>query len=167
MINAHVNKIILIGQVTGEDLTPRLDEHQSLFTTFEVITRFNKRSGNGQILTKTVRHPVVAWGDLARICVTSLTEGSLIYLEGHLYPVTGAQENPDRPSANSYYYQVVAEQVRLLSFDFNLQLQPVNPVTSKKQQIQDPEEEDDEEDDEDNTGSFLFSDKPLISERFR
>lgn len=166
MINAHVNKIILIGQVTGEDLTPRLDEHQSLFTTFEVITRFNKRSGSGQILTKTVQHPVVAWGDLARLCVTSLNEGSLIYLEGYLFPVKEAQETPDRPSGTSYYYQVVAEQVRLLSVDFNPQLQPVNPVTSKKQQIPD-QEEDEDEDDEDNTGSFLFSDKPLVSERFR
>lgn len=163
MINTHVNKVILIGQVSGGDLTPRLNEHQSLFTTFEVITQFYKRSGNGQILTKTVHHPVVAWGDLAKLCVTSLNEDSLIYLEGHLYPVSEVENNPDRPSGNNYYYQVVAEQVRLLSPDFNSQMQPVNPLTIKKPLVQDPEEDDDEN----QAGSFLFSDEPLVSERFR
>ncbi len=161
MINTHINKVTLIGQFASGELKPRLDEHESLYTTFEVITELNKRTRNGQNLTRTVHHPVIAWGDLARLCYMSLYLGALIYLEGYLCPVGQYQNqegnSDDWPQVQGYNYWVVAEQVRLLSPAHDNRRQPANTKYRFTQEETETEDKGNAQ-----AGSFLFSDQPLI-----
>lgn len=113
MINNHVNKIILVGQVETPELSARLNSKQSLVTNFELKTQLQIRTGKGFVVEETAIHPVTAWGDLARLCIKNLQQGSLIYLEGRLCWGNGA-EHRSRFGEGSNKPWIIAEQIRLL-----------------------------------------------------
>lgn len=114
MINNHVNKIILVGRVETAQVLARLNSKGSLVTNFEVKTHLQIRTGSGFVVEESCLHPVTAWGDLARLCVKNLQEGSLVYLEGRLHWGNDLRQDRTRGESSNKPW-IIAEQVRLLT----------------------------------------------------
>jgi single-strand DNA-binding protein len=133
MLNTHVNKVILVGEVETDKLTAQLTRNQGLVTHFKLKTQLQIRTGNGSLVEETEIHVVTAWGDLARLCLNHLQAGTLLYLEGRLYS--------SRANRRS---EIVAEQIRLLK-------------ASDREGQANAESATEEE------AGLLFSDRPLTS----
>ncbi|HEX2909836.1 MAG TPA: single-stranded DNA-binding protein [Chloroflexia bacterium] len=156
MINSHVNKIILVGQVETPRLPTRLNSKQSLVTNFELKTQLQIRTGNGFVVEETCIHSVTAWGDLARLCIKNLRVGSLIYLEGRLCWGNGSERRKFGESGNKPW--IVAEQIRLLNM--TSESEGESETEGENETKSASEEASDEDDTED---GVLFSSHPLTA----
>lgn len=78
-----VNKAILIGNL-GKD--PELKEWQpgQFVCKFPIATEEQMKNKQGDKVTKTEWHNIVAWGKNAEICGKWLKKGKKVYIEGKM-----------------------------------------------------------------------------------
>ncbi len=82
-MNALRNKVQLIGNL-GKDPEVTELENGGKMARFSVATNETYRNGNGEKVTDTQWHQVVAWGKIADIAENYLNKGKEVAVEGKL-----------------------------------------------------------------------------------
>ncbi len=78
-----LNKVILIGRL-GQDPELKYTPDGIAYCKFSLATDNVYKDKQGNRVTQTEWHSIVAWRKLAELCHTYLKKGSLIYCEGIL-----------------------------------------------------------------------------------
>ncbi len=78
-----LNKVMIIGNV-GRDPEMRYTPNGRAVTSFSVATSRTWTSAEGDRHEETEWFNVVAWGNLAEICHSHLSQGQQVYVEGRL-----------------------------------------------------------------------------------
>lgn len=82
-MNALRNKVQLIGNLGNDPEIVNLDNGSKL-AKFSIATNETYKNGNGEKVTDTQWHNVVAWGKTAEIVENYLTKGKEVAIEGKL-----------------------------------------------------------------------------------
>jgi single-strand DNA-binding protein len=106
---ASVNKVILIGNL-GADPELRYTATGTAVANFNLATKDNWTSKEGNKEEKTEWHRIVAWGRLGEICGEYLAKGKQVYIEGKLR--TRSWE--DRDGNKRYTTEILAQTMQML-----------------------------------------------------
>lgn len=77
------NKVQLIGFLGAEPETKNLESGKKV-TRFSLATNESYKNANGEKVTDTQWHNIVAWGKVAELAETLLKKGSHLAIEGKL-----------------------------------------------------------------------------------
>ncbi len=78
-----VNKVILVGNL-GADPEVRYSSTGTAVANFRIATSENWTNKEGERVSRTEWHRVVAFGKLGEICAEYLSKGRQVYVEGRL-----------------------------------------------------------------------------------
>jgi single-strand DNA-binding protein len=104
-----VNKVILIGNL-GQEPELRYTGSGTAVCNMRLATNESYTNQDGEEVTQTEWHNVVAWGRLGEICNEYLDKGSQVYFEGKLQ--TRSWE--DRDDNTRYTTEVKAQEMMFL-----------------------------------------------------
>ena len=106
---ASLNKVMLIGNL-GADPEIRYTPSGAAVANFNMATRAQWTTKEGEKQDRTEWHRIVAWRRLGEICGEYLHKGSLVYIEGSLQ--TRSWE--DRDGNKRYTTEIVAQGMQML-----------------------------------------------------
>ncbi len=106
---AGVNKVILIGNL-GADPEIRYTPGGTAVANFSLATTETYTNKEGERVTKTEWHRIVAFRRLAEICGEYLSKGRQVYIEGKIQ--TRSWE--DRDGVKKYTTEIVADNMQML-----------------------------------------------------
>jgi len=106
---ASLNKVMLIGNL-GADPEIRYTPSGAAVANFNMATKAQWTTKEGEKQDKTEWHRIVAWRRLGEICGEYLHKGSLVYIEGRLQ--TRSWE--DRDGNKRYTTEIVAQGMQML-----------------------------------------------------
>lgn len=109
VMNALKNKVQLIGNL-GNAPEVRNTENGKKLARFSVATSENYRNANGEKVTDTQWHNLIAWGKVAEIAEKYLTKGTEVAIEGKL--VNG--NYIDKDGNKKHFTQVEVHELLLL-----------------------------------------------------
>jgi single-strand DNA-binding protein len=104
-----VNKVILVGNA-GKDAEVRYIESGVAVASFSLATSETYLAKNGEKVTNTEWHNIVAWRGLAEIASKYITKGRQLYIEGRLR----TRSYDDKDGAKKYVTEIVADNIQLL-----------------------------------------------------
>jgi single-strand DNA-binding protein len=104
-----VNKVILVGNV-GKDPEVRYLENNVAVARFSLATSETYKNKNGEKVTNTEWHNIVAWRGLAEIAEKYVKKGAQLYIEGKLQ--TRAWD--DKEGKKHYTTEVLADNFQML-----------------------------------------------------
>ena len=108
-MNALVNRVQLIGSLGQDPEIRKLDNGKSL-AKISMATNETYRNAQGEKVTDTTWHNVVAWGKTADILEKYVRKGDKIGIEGKLT----TRNWEDKEGHKHYITEVVANEVLLL-----------------------------------------------------
>lgn len=108
-MNAIQNKVQLIGNL-GKDPEVKNLNSGKLRANFSLATSENYRNAQGEKVTETQWHNVVAWGKIAEIAENYLQKGNKVAIEGKLVH----RVYDDKSGQRKYITEVVANSVMML-----------------------------------------------------
>ncbi len=108
-MNAIKNKVQLIGHVGAKPEVKTLESGKKV-AHFDLATNDTYRKGNGEKVTETQWHKVVAWEKLAEIAEKFMDKGKEVALEGRL----SNRSYTDKDGVKKYVCEVVATELLLL-----------------------------------------------------
>jgi single-strand DNA-binding protein len=108
-VMASLNKVMLIGNL-GADPEIRYTPSGAAVANFNMATRAQWTTKEGEKQDRTEWHRIVAWRRLGEICGEYLHKGSLVYIEGRLQ--TRSWE--DRDGNKRYTTEIVAQGMQML-----------------------------------------------------
>jgi single-strand DNA-binding protein len=108
-MNALVNRVQLIGSLGQDPEIKKLDNGKSL-AKISMATNETYRNAQGEKVTDTTWHNVVAWGKTAEILEKYVRKGDKIGIEGKLT----TRNWEDKEGHKHYITEVVANEVLLL-----------------------------------------------------
>jgi single-strand DNA-binding protein len=108
-VMASLNKVMLIGNL-GADPEIRYTPSGAAVANFNMATKAQWTTKEGEKQDKTEWHRIVAWRRLGEICGEYLHKGSLVYIEGRLQ--TRSWE--DRDGNKRYTTEIVAQGMQML-----------------------------------------------------
>ncbi len=103
------NKVQLIGNLGGKPEVKEIEGGKKL-AMFNVATSESYRNAEGEKITETQWHRVVAWGKIAEIAEKYLDKGKEIALEGKLVN----RSYTDKEGNKKYITEVQATEVLML-----------------------------------------------------
>ncbi len=103
------NKVQLIGNLGGKPEVKEIEGGKKL-AMFNVATSESYRNAEGEKITETQWHRVVAWGKIAEIAEKYLDKGKEIVLEGKLVN----RSYTDKDGIKKYITEVQATEVLML-----------------------------------------------------
>ncbi len=106
---AMKNKVQLIGNLGGKPEVKNLESGKKL-VIFSLATNETYRNANGEKVTETQWHRVVAWGKLAEIAEKYLEKGREIAVEGKLIN----RSYTDKDGIKKYVTEVQLSELLLL-----------------------------------------------------
>ena len=106
---ASLNKVMLIGNL-GADPEIRYTPSGAAVANFNMATKAQWTTKEGEKQDSTEWHRIVAWRRLGEICGEYLHKGSLVYIEGRLQ--TRSWE--DRDGNKRYTTEIVAQGMQML-----------------------------------------------------
>ncbi len=106
---AGVNKVILIGNL-GADPEMRYTPGGTAVVNFSLATTESYTNKEGEKVTKTEWHRIVAFRRLAEICGEYLAKGRQVYIEGKIQ--TRSWE--DRDGVKKYTTEILADTMQML-----------------------------------------------------
>lgn len=104
-----INKVILIGYI-GQSPELQYTRNGKAVCNMRLATNESYTDEDGNEVTKTEWHDVVAWEGLAEVCAEHLSKGSQVYFKGTLR----TQKWTDRDGNSRYNTQVVARRMVFL-----------------------------------------------------
>ena len=104
-----VNKVILVGNV-GKDPEIHHISADVAVAKFTLATSESNRDKNGERVTNTEWHNIVAWRRLAELSENYIRKGSQILIEGKLR----YRSYDDRDGNKKYIVEVGADTIQLL-----------------------------------------------------
>jgi len=105
-----LNKCLLIGRL-GKDPEARALPNGNPVVNFSIATDETYKNKEGEKISKTEWHKIIAFGKLAEICSQYLVKGQLVYIEGKIQ--TRAWDNKE--GQKQYSTEIVADQMKMLS----------------------------------------------------
>jgi len=103
------NKVQLIGNLGSNPEIKTLDGGKKL-AKFSIATNESYRNANGEKVTETQWHNLVAWGKLAEIIEKYITKGSEVAVEGKL---TYRTYN-DKDGVKKYFTEIQVNELLML-----------------------------------------------------
>jgi single-strand DNA-binding protein len=103
------NKVQLIGNVGREPEIVNLESGKKL-AKFSVATNENYKNGNGERVTDTQWHNIVAWGKTAELIEKYVNKGKEVGVEGKLT----SRSWDDKDGNKHYITEVVCNELLLL-----------------------------------------------------
>ena len=103
------NKVQLIGNL-GQIPEVRTTENGKKVARFSIATNDTYRNANGEKVSETSWHNVVAWGKLAEIAEKYLTKGKEVAVEGKLVH----RNYTDKSGVKRYVTEVVLNEMLML-----------------------------------------------------
>ncbi|MBK8807562.1 MAG: single-stranded DNA-binding protein [Bacteroidales bacterium] len=103
-----INKVILVGNV-GADPEVKYIKEDVAVAQFKLATSESYLSKDGQKVTQTEWHSIVAWRGLAKVIETYVKKGSQLYIEGKL-----TTRSYEKDGQTRYITEVVAQELKLL-----------------------------------------------------
>ena len=104
-----VNKAILVGNV-GKDPEVRYLEGGASVASFSLATTEVYRNRNGEKVSQTEWHNIVAWRHLADLAEKYITKGRQLYIEGRITN----RSWEDKEGNKRYTTEIVANTIQLL-----------------------------------------------------
>ncbi|MDD4812991.1 MAG: single-stranded DNA-binding protein, partial [Bacteroidales bacterium] len=104
-----VNKVILVGNV-GKDPEIRHLENNLVLARFSLATSETYKNKNGEMVTNTEWHNIVAWRQLAELAERFIKKGRQLYVEGKIT----TRQWDDKEGNKRYTTEIVADNIRLL-----------------------------------------------------
>lgn len=103
------NKVQLIGNVGKEPEIVNLESGKKL-AKFSVATNESYKNGNGERITDTQWHNIVAWGKTAELVEKYVNKGKEVGVEGKLT----SRSWDDKDGAKRYITEVVCNELLLM-----------------------------------------------------
>ena len=103
------NKVQLIGNVGREPEIVNLESGKKL-AKFSVATNENYKNGNGERVTDTQWHNIVAWGKTAELVEKYVNKGKEVGVEGKLT----SRSWDDKDGTKRYITEVICNELLLL-----------------------------------------------------
>lgn len=104
-----VNKAILVGNV-GKDPEVRYLEGGTSVASFSLATTEVYKNRNGEKVSQTEWHNIVAWRGLAELAEKYITKGKQLYIEGRITN----RSWEDKDGNKRYTTEIVANSIQLL-----------------------------------------------------
>ena len=104
-----VNKVILLGNV-GKDAEVRYIDSGVAVASFSLATSENYTAKNGEKVTTTEWHNIVAWRGLAEFAGKYIQKGRQIYVEGQIR----TRSYDDKDGVKKYVTDILANSIQLL-----------------------------------------------------
>lgn len=104
-----VNKVILVGNV-GKDPEIRHLENNLVLARFSLATSETYKNKNGEMVSNTEWHNIVAWRQLAELAERFIKKGRQLYVEGKIT----TRQWDDKEGNKRYTTEIVADNIRLL-----------------------------------------------------
>ncbi|MBW7838856.1 MAG: single-stranded DNA-binding protein [Chitinophagaceae bacterium] len=108
-MNALRNKVQLIGNI-GKTPEFKTFESGKKMARFSIATNEVYRNANGERVTETQWHNIIAWGKVAEIAEGILDKGTEVAIEGKLTN----NSYTDKSGVKRYFTQVQANQLLLV-----------------------------------------------------
>tara|TARA_R110002073_G_scaffold279026_1_gene443197 strand:+ start:485745 stop:486080 length:336 start_codon:yes stop_codon:yes gene_type:complete len=105
-MNALRNKVQLIGNLGNNPEVITLDSGKKL-AKFSIATNENYKNANGEKVTDTQWHNVIAWNKTAEIVEKYLTKGSEVAVEGKLT----SRSYEDKEGVKKYITEIVVNEL--------------------------------------------------------
>ena len=109
-MNALVNRVQLIGSLGQDPEAKKLDGGKNL-TKVSLATNETYRNAQGEKVTETTWHNVVAWGKTAEILDKYAKKGDRIMIDGKI----SNRNYEDKDGTKRYFTEVVANEILLLN----------------------------------------------------
>lgn len=109
IMNALRNSVRLIGNL-GQDPDTKSLENGRKVTHFTLATAENFKNADGQKVSETTWHNIVAWNGLADIAERFLTKGKEVAVEGRIV----YRSYEDKKGAMKYITEIVLNEILLL-----------------------------------------------------
>ena len=122
-MNAIKNRVQLIGHL-GSTPEVRETETGKKLAKFSLATNQSYRNANGEKITETTWHQLIAWGAVADIAEKYLNKGSEVAIEGRLIN----RSYTDKEGVKKYISEVQVNELLLLG---NKASSKVEEVTSE------------------------------------
>ena len=103
-----VNKVILVGNV-GKDPEIQHISADVAVAKFTLATSESYRDKNGERVTNTEWHNIVAWRGLAKVIEQYVHKGSQLYIEGKI-----ANRSYEKDGQTKYVYEIIANEIKIL-----------------------------------------------------
>ena len=108
-MNSLVNRVTLIGNL-GQDPETKTTESGKKMTHFTLATKDGYKSADGQKVSETTWHNIVAWNGLADIAGKYLKKGKEVAVEGRIVYRT----YEDKKGLTKYITEIVLNDLVLL-----------------------------------------------------
>lgn len=103
-----VNKVILIGNVGKDPETKEVND--TSVTKFTLATSESYKDKQGDRVTNTEWHNIVAWGGLSNVIEKYVKKGSKLYIEGKL----SHRKYEDKDGQTKYFTEIIAKEMTML-----------------------------------------------------
>ncbi|HNW50208.1 MAG TPA: single-stranded DNA-binding protein [Prolixibacteraceae bacterium] len=104
-----VNKVILVGNA-GKDAEVRYIDSGVAVATFSLATSETYTSKNGEKVTTTEWHNIVAWRGLGEFAGKYIQKGRQLYIEGRIR----SRSYDDKDGVKKYVTEILADTIQLL-----------------------------------------------------
>jgi len=104
-----INKVILVGNVGRDPETRHLDKGVAV-SNFSLATTESYTAKNGEKVSNTEWHNIVAWRGLAEVTEKYVKKGTQLYIEGRLRTRTW----DDKDGVKHYTTEIYADTMQLL-----------------------------------------------------
>lgn len=104
---SSLNKILLIGNVGADPEVKHLETNT--VAKFTLATSEAYKGKDGEKMTDTQWHNIVAWKGLAEIAEKYIRKGSQLYIEGRIKYRTYGEGNEKK-----YFTEIVADSIQML-----------------------------------------------------
>jgi single-strand DNA-binding protein len=118
---ASINKVILIGNL-GRDPEVRYTPSGTAVANFSIATTENWTNRDGEKVSRTEWHRIVAWARLGEICGEYLSKGKQVYIEGRI----STNEWEDQDGNKRETKEIVALQMQMLGSRSDAGTRPSN-----------------------------------------
>lgn len=132
-----VNKVILVGNV-GKDPEIRHLENNLVLARFSLATSETYKNRNGEMVTNTEWHNIVAWRQLAELAERFIRKGRQLYVEGKIT----TRQWDDKEGNKRYTTEIVADNIRLLGKREDIEQNNDSNVRSSRAVTPEPMSED-------------------------
>lgn len=103
-----INKVILVGNV-GKDPEVQYIREDVPVAKFTLATSETYKDNNGQKVTTTEWHNIVAWRSTAKIVEQYIKKGSQLYIEGKI-----TSRSYEKDGVTRYFTEIVANKIQML-----------------------------------------------------
>ncbi len=105
------NKAFLLGRV-GKEVKLAYTKDSCPVASFDMATNEYYKDKDGERVTATTWHRIVAYRNLAEICNNLLNKGSLVFIEGRI----DKRNWTDKDKTNHTATDIIASRVQVLDF---------------------------------------------------